>query len=81
MIKKEIKHIIDNYGENWLKNQWETDDVIDAMAEFTEQNVQEHKAVIKQLLQTYVTNLDDSGNPKASINEILQLIDKAKKLI
>lgn len=81
MKAKATKHIIENYGETWLKNQWETDDVIDAMAEFAEQNVQEHKAVIKQLLQTYVTNLDDSGNPKASINEILQLIDKASKLI
>jgi hypothetical protein len=81
MIEKATKHIIENYGENWLKNQWETDDVIDTMAEFTEQNVQEHKEVIKQLLETYVINLDDNGSPKASINDILQLIDKAKKLI
>jgi hypothetical protein len=48
---------------------------------FVEQNVQEHKEVIKQLLVTYITDLDDNGSPKASINDILQLIDKAKKLI
>ena len=81
MIEKATKHIIENYGETWLKNQWEAHDVIDIMAEFAEQNVQEHKEVIKQLLETYVINLDDNGSPKASINDILQLIDKAKKLI
>ena len=48
---------------------------------FVEQNVQEHKEAIKQLLVTYITDLDDNGSPKASINDILQLIDKAKKLI
>lgn len=43
--------------------------------------LKEHKEVIKQLLETYVINLDDNGDPKASITDILKLIDKASKLI
>lgn len=48
---------------------------------YYEREMQEHKEVIKQLLVTYITDLNDNGSPKASINDILQLIDKAKKLI
>jgi len=43
--------------------------------------LKEHKEVIMQLLETYVMNLDENGNPKASINDILKLIDKASKLV
>jgi len=43
--------------------------------------LKEHKAIIMQLLETYVMNLDNNGNPKASINDILKLIDKASKLV
>ena len=43
--------------------------------------LKEHKEVIMQLLETYVFNLDNNGNPKASINDILKLIDKASKLV
>ena len=34
-----IKYIIDNYGENWIRVQWNSDDVIDALAEFAEQQL------------------------------------------
>jgi len=43
--------------------------------------LKEHKEVIMQLLETYVMNIDENGNPKASINDILKLIDKASKLV
>ena len=43
--------------------------------------LKEYKEVIKQLLETYVINLDDNGSPKASINDILKLMDRASKLI
>ncbi len=43
--------------------------------------LKEHKEVIMKLLETYVFNLDNNGNPKASINDILKLIDKASKLV
>ena len=41
----------------------------------------EHKQVIKDLFRTYVVNLDEDGDPKASINEIMELIDRAAKLV
>lgn len=41
----------------------------------------EHKQVIKDLFRTYVVNLDENGDPKASITEIMELIDRAVKLV
>ena len=39
MRTKAKKYIIDNYGENWIRVQWNSDDVIDALAEFAEQQL------------------------------------------
>ena len=39
MRAKAKKYIIDNYGENWIRVQWNSDDVIDALAEFAEQQL------------------------------------------
>ena len=39
MREKAKKYIIDNYDENWIRVQWNSDDVIDALAEFAEQQL------------------------------------------
>ena len=44
-------------------------------------SLQEHKQVIKDLLQTYILDLDDDGNLKADITELMALSDRAVKLI
>ena len=44
-------------------------------------SLQEHKQVIKDLVETYIINLDENGSPKASITDIMKLIDKAVALI
>ena len=44
-------------------------------------SLQEHKQVIKDLMETYIINLDENGSPKASITDIMKLIDRAVKLI
>lgn len=47
------------------------------MAEY----VFEHKQVIKDLLRTYILDLDENGDPIASITDIMELIDRAVKLV
>jgi len=44
-------------------------------------SLQEHKQVIKDLIETYITDLDEDGSPKKSITEIMKLIDRAVKLV
>lgn len=44
-------------------------------------SLQEHKQVIKDLLDTYIINRDDEGNLKASMKELLELSDRAVNLI
>jgi len=41
----------------------------------------EHKQVIKDLIETYIINLDDDGNLKATLTEVMELSDRAVKLI
>lgn len=41
----------------------------------------EHKRVIKDFFRTYVVNLDENGDPKASITEIMELLERAAKLV
>lgn len=48
---------------------------------FVSGSLQEHKQVIKDLMETYIINLDENGTPKASITDIMKLIDRAEKLI
>jgi len=43
--------------------------------------LQEHKQVIRDLMETYIINLDENGSPKASITDIMKLIDRAVKLV
>ena len=44
-------------------------------------SLQEHKQVIKDLMKTYIIDLDENGSPKKSITEIMKLIDRAVKLV
>jgi hypothetical protein len=44
-------------------------------------SLQEHKQVIKELIETYIINLDDDGELKATITELMELSDRAVKLI
>ena len=44
-------------------------------------SLQEHKQVIKDLIETYIINLDDDGNLKATLTEVMELSDRAVKLI
>ena len=44
-------------------------------------SLQEHKQVIKDLIETYIINLDDDGNLKATLTELMELSDRAVKLI
>jgi len=44
-------------------------------------SLQEHKQVIKDLMETYIIDLDEDGSPKKSITEIMKLIDRAIKLV
>lgn len=44
-------------------------------------SLQEHKQVIRDLMETYIINLDENGSPKASITDIMKLIDRAVKLV
>ncbi len=44
-------------------------------------SLREHKQVITDLLITYIYDLDENGSPKKSITEIMQLIDRATKLV
>ena len=39
MRTKAKEYIINNWGENWTRVQWNSDDVIDALAEFAEQQL------------------------------------------
>ena len=39
MITKAKEYILNNWGENWTRVQWNSDDVIDALAEFAEQQL------------------------------------------
>ncbi len=43
--------------------------------------INECTEVIKELLHTYIINLNDNGQPKASIKDIMKLIDRATNLI
>lgn len=43
--------------------------------------LEEHKQIIKDLIETYVVNLDENGSPKSSITNTMELIDRAVKLI
>ena len=43
--------------------------------------IEDSKEVIKELLNTYIINLNDNGQPKASITDIMKLIDRATNLI
>jgi hypothetical protein len=45
------------------------------------QELEECKQIIKELLQTYVYSIDDEGQPSTSFLEIIQLIQKAEKII
>jgi hypothetical protein len=44
-------------------------------------SLQEHKQVIRDLMETYIINLDENGSPKASITDIMKLIDRAVNLV
>jgi len=44
-------------------------------------SLQEHKQVIKDLVEAYIINIDDDGELKASITELMELSDRAVKLI
>ena len=44
-------------------------------------SLQEHKEVIRELMNTYIINLNEDGEPKASITEIMRLIDRAVALV
>jgi len=44
-------------------------------------SLQEYKQVIRDLMETYIINLDENGSPKASITDIMKLIDRAVKLV
>jgi hypothetical protein len=61
------------------------DKIIQAMKRYAEQDqwidVNEYKAVILQLLNTFVIDLDAEGVPKPTITEIMKLIDRATLLI
>jgi hypothetical protein len=44
-------------------------------------SLKEHKQVIRDLMETYIINLDENGSPKASITDIMKLIDRAVMLV
>ena len=44
-------------------------------------SLQEHKQVIRDLMETYIINLNENGSPKASITDIMKLIDRAVMLV
>ena len=44
-------------------------------------SLQEHKEVIRELMNTYIIELNEDFEPKASITDIIKLIDRAKSLI
>ena len=44
-------------------------------------SLQEHKQVIRDLIETYIINIDENGSPKASITDTMKLIDRAVKLV
>ena len=44
-------------------------------------SLQEHKEVIRELMNTYIINLNEDGEPKASITDIMKLIDRAVALV
>lgn len=44
-------------------------------------SLQEHKDVIRELINTYIINLNEDGEPKASVTDIVKLIDRAVGLI
>ena len=44
-------------------------------------SLQEHKEVIMELMNTYIINLNEDGEPKASIIDIMKLIDRAVALV
>ena len=44
-------------------------------------SLQEHKQVIRDLMETYIIDLNQDGSPKKSITEIMNLIDRAVKLV
>lgn len=43
-------------------------------------SLQEHKEVIRELMNTYIINLNEDGEPKASITDIMKLIGRAVAL-
>ena len=66
MRTKAKEYIINNWGENWTRVQWNSDDVIDALAEFAEQQVKKLNipAVSKQseLLCGFFEPINDSSS-------------------
>ena len=41
----------------------------------------ECKQVIKDFMQVYILNVDENGEPKVSITDMMELINRATKLI
>lgn len=49
--------------------------------DWTGNSAVEHKQVIRDLLQMYILNLDENGYTKATLAEMMELSDRAAKLI
>lgn len=64
------------YGMPLSKNAYEQ-----LRQHFVSGSLQEHKQVIRDLMETYIINLDENGSPKASIADIMKLIDRAVELV
>ena len=71
----EIKQVFKNVPQNGL------DFAYCELIDFAIESTTEYKQIIRDLLNIYVVNVDSNGNPKASLTEIMNTIDKAKKLI
>jgi hypothetical protein len=63
---------------NWIDNNYEG---VTHPAQPITDSLFYHKIIIKQLLETYIIDIDENGTPNKSIAEIMLLIDNAKQLI
>lgn len=67
------------------RGEWKRDFARQVVKLFCQPNVsgslQDLKQIIRDLIETYIINLDDNGNPKASITDIMKLTDRAVKLV
>lgn len=77
------------YNSELEREEYTKEEVILLLKKYAEQSrqadvsgsLQEHKEVIKELMETYIINVNEDGEPKASITDIMKLIDRAVKLV